>query len=217
MTRITKEYQLGQTIVQALRGVSLELVPGQSYAIVGPSGSGKSSLLHIMGCMDTPTGGEACFNGHRLSGLSPRARTRLRARDIGFVFQAFHLNPILTAQENVAIVLRFLGIASKEANQKAAQQLKHVGLAHRLNHYPAELSGGERQRVAVARAIVKNPTLILADEPTGNLDSRTGEEIIALLREINDNQATTVVIVTHNLELADRCGVTLRLRDGMLV
>jgi putative ABC transport system ATP-binding protein len=210
---VRKEYQMGEMTVEALRGVDLELQRGGTYAIVGPSGSGKSSLLHIVGCMDAPTSGEVWIDGRDVSGLNERALTKIRAQDIGFIFQAFHL----TARENVAIALRFLGVRKKAALKKAEHWLDRVGLAHRIHHYPAELSGGERQRVAIARAVVKCPALILADEPTGNLDTERGKEIVELLRAISREQGTTIVQVTHDAEIAEMSDRILRLRDGKIV
>jgi ABC-type lipoprotein export system ATPase subunit len=217
LNEVTKEYTLGKTRVQALRGVNLTLAQGKTYAIVGPSGSGKSTLLHILGCMDTPSQGEVWINGQPVHGLSERTRTTLRSHHIGFVFQAFHLNPILTVSENVSIVLQFLGVRKSEAKQRSEAWLERVGLAHRLRHYPSELSGGERQRVAIARAVVKDPALILADEPTGNLDSQTGHAIIALLGEINRERRTTIVLVTHDREIATMCDEIINFRDGMII
>ncbi len=217
LNEVTKEYTLGKTRVQALRGVSLTMAQGKTYAIVGPSGSGKSTLLHILGCMDTPSQGEVWINSQPVHGLSEQARTSLRARQIGFVFQAFHLNPILTVSENVSIALQFLGVRKSEAKRRGEACLERVGLGHRLRHYPSELSGGERQRVAVARALVKDPALILADEPTGNLDSQTGHAIIALLEEINRERSATIVLVTHDREIATMCDEIINFRDGMVI
>jgi putative ABC transport system ATP-binding protein len=217
LSNVKKEYTLGQTKVSALRGVNLALEQGKYYSIVGPSGSGKSSLLHIIGCVDVPSSGQVQLSHKDVSDLNERELTKIRAREIGFIFQAFHLNPILTAKENVSIALRFLGVSKAEANRRAEACLAKVGLSHRLDHYPAELSGGERQRVAIARAIVKNPNLILADEPTGNLDSQTGLEIINLIRSINLEQGTTIVQVTHDLEIAAMSDDVVSLRDGKVV
>jgi putative ABC transport system ATP-binding protein len=214
---VKKEYPMGHTTVQALRGVNLSLKKGRYYSIVGPSGSGKSTLLHILGCMDVPSSGDVQINGRKVAGLSERELTRVRAREIGFVFQSFHLNPILTVHENVAIALRFLGVGKQESNRRAAEWLERVGLGNRLRHYPSELSGGERQRVAIARAVVKNPALILADEPTGNLDSKTGGEIITLLREVNRRAGTTIVQVTHDREIAGMSDEIVSLRDGVVI
>jgi len=216
LRNIKKEYQLGQTTVRALRGVDLEIERGVYYSIIGPSGSGKSTLLHILGCMDVPTSGEANLNGQALNSINERALTKIRAKEIGFIFQAFHLNPILTVRENAAIALRFLGIPKAEANHQAEACLLRVGMAHRLDHYPSELSGGERQRVAIARALVKNPSLILADEPTGNLDTKMGMEIIELIRQINHQEGTTIIQVTHDPEVAAIGDVIIKMRDGRI-
>jgi len=217
LNNVTKEYALGKTTVQALRGVSLSLAQGKTYAIVGPSGSGKSTLLHILGCMDRPSQGEVWVSGQPVHGLSERARTSLRASQIGFVFQAFHLNPILTVCENVSIALQFLGVGKSEAKRRGEAWLERVGLGHRLRHYPSELSGGERQRVAIARALVKDPALILADEPTGNLDSQTGHAIIALLGEINRERRATIVLVTHDREIAGLSEEIITFKDGEIL
>jgi putative ABC transport system ATP-binding protein len=214
---VRKEYKMGETTVEALRGVNLELERGGYYSIIGPSGSGKSSLLHIIGCMDVPTSGEVRVNGRQVSGCRERDLTKIRAQDIGFIFQAFHLNPILTARENVAIALRFLGVSKKVALDRAEHWLGKVGLADRIHHYPSELSGGERQRVAIARAMIKNPALILADEPTGNLDTQTGKKVVELMRRINAEENTTIIQVTHDMEVAEKSDVILILRDGAIV
>jgi putative ABC transport system ATP-binding protein len=217
LQNIKKEYQLGETTVRALRGVDLEIEQGKFYSIIGPSGSGKSTLLHILGCMDVPTSGKAHLNGQALNGAIERNLTQIRAKDIGFIFQAFHLNPILTVRENVAIALRFLGISKMKATQQAEACLQKVGMGHRLSHYPSELSGGERQRVAIARALVKNPSLILADEPTGNLDTERGMEVIELLRQINSEEGTTIIQVTHDPEVAAISDVIIKMRDGQIM
>ena len=214
---VKKQYQLGKTIVEALRGINLEIEAGFYCSIIGPSGSGKSSLLNIIGCIDVPLEGEVIFEGRNLEGLSEKELTRIRAEKIGFIFQNFNLNPILTAVENVAIPMRFIGERKKTSLQKAREVLGQVGLSHRMNHYPNELSGGERQRVSIARAIAKKPSLILADEPTGNLDTKTGLGIIRLLREINEKKKTTVIQVTHDLEIVNLSDRIFRLRDGVIV
>ena len=214
---VKKRFQLGKTTVEALRGINLEIEAGFYCSIIGPSGSGKSSLLNIIGCIDVPLEGEVIFEGRNLEGLSEKELTRIRAEKIGFIFQNFNLNPILTAVENVAIPMRFIGERKRTSLQKAREVLEQVELSHRMNHYPNELSGGERQRVGIARAIVKNPSLILADEPTGNLDTKIGLGIIELLREINEKKKTTVIQVTHDLEIANLSDKIFRLRDGVIV
>ncbi|MBU0529711.1 ABC transporter ATP-binding protein [bacterium] len=214
---VKKQYHLGKTIVEALRGINLGIEAGLYYSIIGPSGSGKSSLLNIIGCIDVPSEGKVVLQGRNIEGFTERELTRIRAEKIGFIFQNFNLNPILTAIENVAIAMRFIGKSKKICLQNARAALDQVGLSHRTNHYPNELSGGERQRVAIARAIVKKPSLILADEPTGNIDTKTGHEIIRLLRKINEKQNTTVIQVTHDLEIADLSDKLFKLRDGVIV
>lgn len=217
ITGVTKNYSLGKTIVKALRGVSYNFQPGKSYAIVGPSGSGKSSLLHILGCLDNPTSGDYYMNGNQVTGMSESGRTKIRANEIGFVFQNFQLNPILNALDNVMIALRVTGINMKRAKKDAAAMLEKVGLGNHLKHYPNELSGGQRQRVAIARALVKNPSLLLADEPTGNLDSVTSNEIMKLLISLSQNKGNTVIIVTHDPNIAAQCNFILTINDGTIL
>ncbi|MBN1370412.1 MAG: ABC transporter ATP-binding protein [Anaerolineaceae bacterium] len=211
---VKKDYPMGHTTVHALCGVELAMEGGRYYSIVGPSGSGKTTLMHMIGCMDTPTSGEVWLDGQPVHHLDEQGRTAMRARYIGFIFQAFHLNPILTVRENVSIALQFLGAGRREAEVRAEVWLDRVGLSHRLAHYPAELSGGERQRVAIARALVKDPCLVLADEPTGNLDSQTGGEIVALLREVNRRTGATILQVTHDPEIAAISDEIITFKDG---
>ncbi len=198
--------------VEILRGVSLDVPAGQSLAIVGPSGSGKTSLLMIMAGLERATVGSVRVAGHALQGLSEDALARIRGAEIGIVFQSFHLVPTMTAQENVALPLEFAGRA--DADSAAQAVLEEVGLSHRLQHYPAELSGGEQQRVAIARALAANPKLLLADEPTGNLDGRTGQHVIELLFGLQRRHGATLVLVTHDTKLADLCERTVRMADG---
>ncbi len=214
---IRKEFKLGTSTIAALRGIDLELEKGRYYSIMGPSGSGKSTLLHILGCMDTPTKGKVWLNGRHVHTFDQRQRTRIRAQEIGFVFQAFHLNPILNAIDNVAITLRFMGETRRSARKKAEYWLQRVGLGARSSHHPSALSGGERQRVAIARAIAKNPSIILADEPTGNLDSNTGMDIVGILRDINQKEGTTIIQVTHDREVAKKSDTIYTLRDGLII
>jgi len=213
---LEKTYWLDKVEVEALRGVNLTVAEGEFVAIVGPSGSGKSTLLHILGLMDTPTSGEALFCGRAISRLRDGERTKLRLREIGFVFQTFNLLPTLTAFGNVEIPLRLAGMAGAIREERARELLEKVGLGHRLKHLPKELSGGERQRVAIARALVNSPKLILADEPTGNLDSAAGMAIAELFYLINKD-GQTIILVTHNREIAQHATRTLTMRDGQIV
>jgi len=207
---LAKRYPGG---VDALRGVALMVEEGELLAVVGPSGSGKSTLLHIMGTLDRPSEGEVRVAGHDVSTLSDRRLAALRARHIGFVFQQFFLVEGLSAVENVAQGLLYSGTPAPERRRRASEQLERVGLGHRLTHRPAQLSGGERQRVAIARALVGSPSIVFADEPTGNLDTSSGGQIIDLLRELND-EGTTIVVITHDLEVAASLPRRVHIRDG---
>jgi putative ABC transport system ATP-binding protein len=211
---LAKRYPGG---VDALRGVGLIVEEGELLAVVGPSGSGKSTLLHIMGTLDRPSTGEVRVAGHDVAALSDRRLAALRARHIGFVFQQFFLVEGLSAVENVAQGLLYTGVPAAERRRRAAEQLERVGLGHRLTHRPAQLSGGERQRVAIARALVGRPSIVFADEPTGNLDAATGATVIGLMAEMNRALATTLVLVTHDPELAARARRIIRLADGAVV
>jgi putative ABC transport system ATP-binding protein len=216
LRNIWRTYQVGDSEVHALRDVDLGLDEGDYMAVVGPSGSGKSTLLNILGCLDRPTGGEYVFRGREVNGLPDADRTRMRQHEIGFVFQFFHLLSRLTAQVNVELPMLFAGVARAERRDRAARALEAVGLADRAHHRPDQLSGGQRQRVAIARAVVMRPALVLADEPTGNLDKSAALEVMDLLDEMN-GQGQTVVLVTHDLEIAARANRRVRMDDGAIV
>ena len=211
---LTRRFKMGNTLVDALRGVDLTITRGEFVALVGPSGSGKSTVLNLIGGLDRPTSGEVWINGAELSDSDERTRTRYRREQVGFVFQTFNLLPRLTAEENVALPLMFSGVPHKERLARAQRLLERVGLGHRLTHRPTELSGGEQQRVAIARALVGEPALILADEPTGNLDTAIGREIMTLLRELNQERGVTLLVVTHDPEVAAFADRIVGLRDG---
>jgi len=217
ITNVTKRYKLGkENFVDALRGASIEVAAGEMVAIVGPSGSGKSTVMHMIGCLDTPDSGQIHINGRRVDNMSGAALTRLRGTDIGFVFQGFNLIPTLNAIDNVALPAEYAGVPRREAVRRAEELLALVGLGERSGHLPGELSGGQQQRVAIARALVNRPALVLGDEPTGDLDTATSDEIVAVMREINLKTGTTFVLVTHNPEVADACDRTISMRDGLV-
>lgn len=213
---VSKSYEQGTETVEVLRAVDLTVRPGDSLAIVGSSGSGKSTLLQLMGTLDTPSAGSIFFQGKDISALGWQERAAIRNKNIGFVFQFHHLLPEFSARENVAMPGLIGGMSRSLALEKADTALSRVGLAHRLHHRVTTLSGGERQRAAIARAILLEPQVVLADEPTGNLDERTGKEINDLLLSLNKDRAVTLIIVTHNAELAQLMGRTLELRSGEL-
>ena len=213
---LVRRYRMGRETVEALRGVDLVIRCGEYAAITGQSGSGKSTLMNILGCLDTPDEGSYWLNGERVSEMRDRELARVRNREIGFVFQSFALLPRATALQNVELPLLYAGVHRRERARRAAEALSRVGLADRARHRPAELSGGQRQRVAIARALVTQPSLLLADEPTGNLDSATGEEILALFDELHV-AGDTVVVVTHEAEVAARAQRALRVLDGRIV
>lgn len=213
---LCKRYQEGKVQTDVLHDVSFSVGEGELMAIVGSSGSGKSTLLHLLGGLDTPTSGEVTFDNQQLSKLSSAAKAELRNRELGFIYQFHHLLPDFTALENVAMPLLIGKKKSAEVQERALAMLEAVGLQHRSNHRPSELSGGERQRVAIARALVNNPSLVLADEPTGNLDQRNADSIFELLGELNVRQGTAFLVVTHDLQLANRLTRQLEMRDGKL-
>ena len=213
---LTRTFEVGETTVEALRSINLEVERGQFVALVGPSGSGKSTLLNLVGGLDRPTDGELWINGVELSASKEKALTDHRRRRVGFVFQSFNLLPRLTAMENVALPLMFVGVPEGERMERAGQLLAQVGLSDRLDHRPTQLSGGEQQRVAIARALVNRPAIILADEPTGNIDTATGAEIMDLLRRLNREQGVTLLLVTHDAEAASFADRVIQLRDGQI-
>ncbi|TNE82386.1 MAG: ABC transporter ATP-binding protein [Bacteroidetes bacterium] len=212
---IRRVYRTGTELVEALKSIDLEIEKGEYVALMGPSGSGKSTLMNVLGCLDTPSSGTYLLNNKRVSEMSDNELAEIRNKEIGFVFQSFNLMPRLTAQENVALTLVYAGISKEERLKRAAEVLKQVGLEERMLHKPNELSGGQRQRVAVARSLVNNPSIILADEPTGNLDTKTSEEIMELFEAIHE-QGNTVILVTHEEDIAQRAKRIIRLRDGLV-
>jgi putative ABC transport system ATP-binding protein len=213
---VHRAYRMGDTELPVLRGVSLCVEPGEYVALTGPSGSGKSTLLHLIGCLDQPSAGSYRLGGLAVDTLSDAELSELRNRTIGFVFQAFYLIAELSVRENVEVPLLYRGLAGPERSERALAALESVGLGARVDHHPTQLSGGERQRVAIARAIVGEPSIVLADEPTGNLDSRTGEDVTRLLEGLHDGGAT-LVIVTHDQRMAERAQRVVKLRDGRIV
>ncbi len=212
---LTKHYKLGSEVIRAVRGVDLTILEGEFVAIMGPSGSGKSTFMNLVGCLDTPTSGHYSLNGQDVSRLSEAKLAAIRNKDIGFVFQTFNLLARATALHNVELPLIYAGTPSSERRRRAREKLEMVGLGDRMGHKPPEMSGGQRQRVAVARALVNNPALLLADEPTGNLDSKTGEEIMDVMVKLND-QGQTIVLVTHETEIAEYAKRQVHLRDGVI-
>jgi putative ABC transport system ATP-binding protein len=215
VTGACRTYRIGKNNhVRALSEASIVIDSGEMVAIVGPSGSGKSTMMHIIGCLDAPDSGEVHINGRRADNLRGNALTRLRGTEIGLIFQGLNLVPTLTAAENVALAAEYAGMSKRDAMRRAEELLALVGLPDRGRHLPSELSGGQQQRVAIARALINRPAIVLGDEPTGDLDTATSDEIVALMRQINTTTGTTFVIVTHNPEVAAACDRTIKMRDG---
>jgi putative ABC transport system ATP-binding protein len=215
ITNIKRDFALGNEIVYVLKGINLEIQKGEYVALMGPSGSGKSTLMNLLGCLDTPTSGSYILNGKDVSQMQDDELAEIRNKEIGFIFQTFNLLPRTTALDNVALPMIYAGHSKSERTTRATEVLKQVNLADRMDHQPNQLSGGQRQRVAIARALVNKPSIILADEPTGNLDSKTSEEIMALLEEIHQN-GNTIIVVTHEEDIAAHAKRIIRMRDGMI-
>jgi putative ABC transport system ATP-binding protein len=215
LQNISRRYQMGTETIHALRDVTLTIERAEYVAIMGPSGSGKSTLMNLLGCLDTPTSGEFILNGSKVSEMDDNELAEIRNKEIGFVFQSFNLLPRSDALHNVELPLIYAGKAAEERREQALKALANVGLADRIHHRPNEMSGGQRQRVAVARALVNNPSILLADEPTGNLDSKTGQEIMALFEDLA-NKGNTIIVVTHEEEIAQHARRIVRIRDGLI-
>ena len=215
LTDISRKYQIGTEIIHALRSVTLSINKGEYVALMGPSGSGKSTLMNILGCLDTPSGGKYVLNNNLVSAMKDNELAEIRNHEIGFVFQTFNLIPRSTALDNVALPLVYAGFNKTRRNERATHVLEEVGLGDRSAHKPNELSGGQRQRVAIARALVNNPSIILADEPTGNLDSKTSEEIMTLFEAIHQ-RGNTIIVVTHEEDIAQHAHRIVRLKDGLV-
>jgi putative ABC transport system ATP-binding protein len=215
ITNIKRDFVLGNEIVYVLKGIDLEIKKGEYVALMGPSGSGKSTLMNLLGCLDTPTSGTYILNGKDVSQMQDDELADIRNKEIGFVFQTFNLLPRTTALDNVALPMIYAGFSKSERKERATEVLKQVNLADRMDHQPNQLSGGQRQRVAIARAMVNKPSIILADEPTGNLDSKTSEEIMVLLEEIH-KKGNTIILVTHEEDIAAHAQRIIRMRDGII-
>lgn len=217
LRNVSKLYKMGETEIKALNGVNLNVERGEFLSIVGPSGSGKSTLLNIIGCIDTPTSGEVNIEGTDVSKLKDRELTKIRLHKIGFIFQQFYLIPTLNAMENVELPMKEAKVPREERRKRVSKLLEHVGLKERERHYPNQLSGGEQQRVAIARSLANSPSVILADEPTGEIDSETSEKIVTLLKKLNSEEKVTLIVVTHNLKVAGYANRSITLEDGKIV
>jgi putative ABC transport system ATP-binding protein len=213
---VIKEYPMGKSVLQALKGIDVEIERGEYISLMGPSGSGKTTLFNMIGALDRATYGKVYIDGQDMSQLDQKQVAWLRCNKIGYIFQSFNLLPVMTALENVTLPMIFAGLTVKERNEKGAKLLERVGLGERLHHKPDELSGGQRQRVAIARALANGPSIILADEPTGNLDMTTGHDIISLLREMNKEQNVTIISATHDLKMIDVSDRIIYIRDGLV-
>jgi putative ABC transport system ATP-binding protein len=212
---ITRKFDMGKEVIKVLHGINIEVYKNEYVAFMGPSGSGKSTFMNIIGCLDTPSGGQYILNGKDVSKMTDNQLAEVRNKEIGFIFQTFNLLPRYTALENVALPLVYAGLSKTDRNAQAKKALEEVGLADRMKHKPNELSGGQRQRVAIARALVNNPSILLADEPTGNLDSKTSYEIMGLFHELH-SRGNTIIVVTHEEDIAKHTSRIVRLRDGMI-
>lgn len=213
---VVKEYVMGSTVIRALKGVNLTISRGEYLSLMGPSGSGKSTLFNAIGALDRPTSGRVLLDGEDMAKLSPEQLAWIRCNRMGYIFQSFNLLPVMTALENVTLPMVFAGLSQKERLERGKELLELVGLGHRFHHRPTELSGGQQQRVAIARALANNPDIILADEPTANLDTKTGREIINLLKELNESRKVTVISATHDLKMLDVSDRVVYIRDGQV-